>query len=163
MVSIRPFEPADHPALRRIITELQTHIASLDPLQKVRKPEDFDARRYVDVLLKTLDNESGILLVAKENGILLGFIAGSIPPQIEEDLLDHYPTKEGKIHELVVSEKRREKGIGRMLIEKLEEQFRIQGCEYVRVGCFVPNTGTHAFYEKCGYSDRYVEMLKQIS
>ena len=46
--------------------------------------------------------------------------------------------------------------------EKMEEEFRTQGCEGIRVGCFAPNTDTHAFYEKCGYVDRYIEMLKKL-
>lgn len=144
------------------MTELQSHFAPLDPLHRVRTASDFDAKAYIDQLLSMLQRESGSLFVAEENDALLGFVAGSIPEDAE-DLLDHYPAKEGKLHELVVFEAHREKGIGRLLMEKLEEQLRSQGCEYIRVGCFVPNTGARAFYEKCGYTDRYVEMLKKFS
>lgn len=161
MITIRSFTTADRLILIQLMTELQNYIAAIDPLQRNRAADDFDAQAYIDQLQSTLQRESGILFVAEENDALLGFIAGSIPEDAE-DMLDHYPAREGKIHELVVSEKHREKGIGRLLMEKLEEQFRGQGCEYIRVGCFAPNKGAHSFYEKYGYHERYIEMLKRL-
>ncbi|MDO8648691.1 MAG: GNAT family N-acetyltransferase [Candidatus Peregrinibacteria bacterium] len=162
MIAIRPYMADDHPVLVEFMIELQGHIASLDPLGRVRSSQDFDAEVYLEHLLSLLKSESGFLFIAEEYEALLGFIAGSIPKDAEEDLLDHYPVREGKIHELAVSESHREKGIGRLLMEKIEEQFRSQGCEYIRVGCFAPNTGAHAFYKKNGYDDRYTEMLKRL-
>lgn len=162
MITIRPYRAEDRPALLQLMDELQELIAAIDPLHRIKVSSDFNAGTYVDHLLAILTRDNGSLLVAEEDVALLGFIAGSVPEDTDEDLLDHYPAEEGKIHELVVSEKYREEGIGRLLIEKMEKFFRDQGCAYVRVGCFTPNKGTHAFYEKCDYSDRYVEMLKQL-
>lgn len=162
MIAIRQYRAEDRPAILPLMAELQEHIAKIDPLRRIKVSSDFDTEAYVDHLLSVLSRENGLLLIAEEAGILFGFIAGSVPVDTEEDLLDHYPAKEGKIHELVVSEKYREKGIGKLLMEKMEQSFRDQGCTYVRVGCFAPNMGTHAFYEKCDYIDRYIEMLKQL-
>lgn len=162
MITIRPDTTEDRPALLQRMTELQEHLASLDPLHRLKISDEFDAESYLDHLFADLERDNGSFFVAEENGSVLGFIAGSIPAEDSEDLLDHYPAKEGKILELVVSESHRGKGIGRMLVEKLEEELRSQGCIYVRVGCFAPNVDTHTFYEKSGYTDRYVEMLKQL-
>lgn len=160
--TVRPYRPSDHAPLLPLLTELQSHVASLDPLKRQRTDDDFDAERYLDHLLGTLDREEGALLVAEEDGKPLGFIAGSIPTETEEDQLDHYSVREGIIHELVVSETARGRNIGKQLIEELESHFKVKGCDSVRVGCLVPNGGAHAFYKKCGYADRYVEMLKKI-
>jgi ribosomal protein S18 acetylase RimI-like enzyme len=162
MITVRPDMAEDRPALLRLLTELQSHLASLDPQNRLQTADEFDAETYIDHLFSTLEQNNGSFFVAEEKGTVLGFIAGSIPKEDPEDLLDHYPAKEGKILELVVSESYREKGIGRLLMEKMEEELRRQGCEYIRVGCFAPNTGTHAFYKKCGYDDRYIEMLKRL-
>lgn len=162
MITIRPDTADDRPSLLLLMTELQEYLASLDSLHRLKTTEDFDAETYLDYLFADLERDNGSFFVADEDGSVLGFIAGSIPAEDPEDLLDHYPAREGKIHELVVSEGHREKGIGRLLMEKMEQQFRSQGCEYIRVGCFTPNTGAHRFYEKYGYADRYTEMLKKL-
>lgn len=47
-------------------------------------------------------------------------------------------------------------------MEAMEEYFREQECEFVRVSCFAPNTDAHRFYEKSGYEDRNIEMVKRL-
>lgn len=162
MISIRPYAADDQLALQQLMVELQEHLSAMDPLKRVRNIEDFDATQYIYSLLEKVRNDKGKIFVAEEQDILLGFIVGTIPNEDPDDSLDHYPAKEGNIIELVVSQKHRGQGTGRMLMEKAEEYFQEKDCEYIRVGCFAPNTGTHAFYEKCGYADRYIEMLKLL-
>src|SRR3989344_5299538 len=162
MIAIRQHTPEDRKALLQPMTELQGHVAALDSLHRLKTIEDFDAEAYVDHLLLQMEKEHGVILIAKEEDAVIGFVVGSIPPASENDNLDHYPAIEGKIDELVVSEKHRGKHVGLELIRELEQHFQKNGCEFIRVGCFAPNVGTHAFYEKCGYNDRYIEMLKKI-
>lgn len=162
MIDIHPYHSADQSALLQLMTELQGFIAPLDPLHRLKTTEDFNAEAYIDQLLRQTKEEHGIILIAKEEEVVIGFIAGTIPDTTDEDLLDHYPAIEGRVVELVVSEKYRGKNVGRILMDELEQYFRKNECEFVRVGCFAPNVGTHAFYEKCGYGDRYIEMLKKL-
>ncbi len=161
MLTVQTLSPADHPSIVLLMRELQEHLASIDPLKRIRSLPDFDAEAYVDHLLEQV-KEKGVVLLARDEDAVIGFIAGTIPSEDPDDKLDHYSSKEGKIIELVVSQKYRGQGAGRMLMEKIEEYFRDNGCEYIRVGCFAQNTGTHVFYEKCGYGDRYIEMLKKF-
>lgn len=162
MIDIHPYHSADQSALLQLMIELQGFISPLDPLHRLKTTEDFNAEAYIDHLLRQTKEEQGIILIAKEEDVVIGFVAGTIPNEDPDDALDHYPAKEGNIIELVVSQKHRGQGAGRMLMEKMEEYFMEKNCEYIRVGCFAQNTGTHAFYEKCGYSDRYIEMLKMF-
>lgn len=161
MMTVQIFSPAERPSIAQLMRELQGHLAAIDPLKRIRALSDFDVEAYIDHLLEHVQGK-GMILLAKDEDMVVGFIAGTIPEEDPDDTLDHYPAKEGKIVELVVSEKHRGGGIGRILMEKIEEYFREQNCEYIRVGCFAQNTGTHSFYEKCGYGDRYIEMLKKI-
>ena len=162
MIDIRPYHSEDRSAISQLMTELQGHVVALDPLHRLKTVEDFDAETYVDHLLLQMKEVHGIILIAKEEDEIIGFVVGSIPPASEGENLDHYAAIEGKIDELVVSEKHRGKHVGLELIRELEQHFQKNGCEFIRVGCFAPNVGTHAFYEKCGYNDRYIEMLKKI-
>jgi hypothetical protein len=47
-------------------------------------------------------------------------------------------------------------------MEKLENYFRVKGCDIVRVECFVPNVGAYAFYTKLQYHDRMIDMVKRL-
>ncbi len=162
MIDIHLYQPTDRSAILQLMTELQSHVAAIDPLHRLKTTEDFDEDAYVDHLLEQTKS-LGVIFIAKDEHAAAGFIAGVISDEDPDDTLDHYSAKEGKILELVVSKQHRGGGIGRELMEKMEEYFREKDCEYIRVGCFAPNTGTHAFYEKCGYADRYLEMLKLLS
>jgi len=162
MIDIRPHHSTDQSALLQLMAELQEHLSAMDPLKRIRNIEDFDGAKYIDHLLEKVRHDKGEIFVAEEQDKLLGFIAGTIPNEDPDDALDHYPAKEGNIIELVVSQKHRGQGAGRALMEKMETYFREKNCEYIRVGCFAPNTGTHVFYEKCSYTDRYTEMLKKL-
>lgn len=162
MISIHPFTPANRMSLISLMAELQEHLATIDPLKRIKTIPDFDAEAYINHLLEQMKGK-GVILIANDGNTVVGFIAGTIPGEDSEDALDHYPAKEGKIVELVVSQIHRGQGTGKLLMEKIEEYFRDNGCEYIRVGCFAQNTGTHAFYKKCGYGDRYIEMLKELS
>jgi ribosomal protein S18 acetylase RimI-like enzyme len=162
MISIRPYAANDQLALQQLMAELQNHLSDMDPLKRIRNIEDFDAAQYIDHLLDKVGNDKGKIFVAEEQDKLIGFIAGAIPNEDPDDALDHYPAKEGSIIELVISQEYHGQGTGRALMEKMEEYFREKNCEYIRVGCFAQNTNTHAFYEKRGYADRHVEMLKQL-
>ena len=162
MPTIRTYTPADYETILRLMNELQSYVASLDQLGKMRKISDFDAKKYVDHLLGKIQRDNGVIFVAEEQEKVAVFIAGTIPEETEADLQDHYPIREGKIIELVVTAQYRGKGVGQMLMEKIEEYFRAQECKFSRVGCFASNVSAHAFYKKCGYEDRYIEMLKKL-
>lgn len=161
MIIIHPYSPVCRSSLVELMCDLEGHLAAIDPLKRIRALPDFDAETYIDHLLEQVQDK-GMILLAKNEDMVVGFIAGAILEEDSDALLDHYPAKEGKIIELIVSQKHRGQGAGRMLIEKIEEYFKKNKCEYIRVGCFTPNIGSHAFYEKCGYGDRYVEMLKKL-
>ncbi len=159
---IRQYYPKDRLELESLMIGLQQYIADIDPLKRNRSSSDFDCTGYFDYLLSQIENENGSIFVAEDEGIPVGFVAGTVQPDSKSESLGHYPTKEGQVVELIVSEKQRGKQIGKALMEKVETYLKSVGCDSVRVGCFAPNRGAHAFYEKCGYSDRYIEMLKVL-
>jgi ribosomal protein S18 acetylase RimI-like enzyme len=49
-----------------------------------------------------------------------------------------------------------------MLMEKVEEYFRQEGCENSRVEVFEPNVGARQLYQKLGYRDRMIELIKKL-
>jgi len=48
-------------------------------------------------------------------------------------------------------------------MNEIEKHFQKENCDIVRIEVFEPNKKTHGFYEKHGYQDRAIEMVKKIS
>jgi len=162
MKNIRPYRQEDRKNLVRLIVQLQEHIAALDPYHRQKSGDDFDAEEYVEKTLKRVQEKHGAIFVAETDNEIAGCIIGCIPEPSDSDLLESYPVKEGSILELIVSEKSRGSGLGSELMKVMEEYFLKFGCKFSRVACFAPNVDAHIFYEKYGYGDRNIDMLKKL-
>jgi GNAT superfamily N-acetyltransferase len=110
---------------------------------------------YTNSLLTKIQKANGIIYVAKAGQDIVGCIAGVIEVQREEEVVGEFLSVTGRVLELVVKEKNRGQGDGLKLMEQIENYFRSKGCDIIRVECFVPNAGAHAFYTKLQYSDPY--------
>ena len=82
-------------------------------------------------------------------------------------IMNKYPNlqfilEDREITELVVSNNVRSKGIGNMLISKMEEYFKSLGCEYILVDVFAYNDNAIKFYDKNGYHSRMYTNIKKI-
>lgn len=160
MISIKQSTPKDKKTLVQLIEELQDYLAQMDPLKKLRRLPEF-GKKYIDNLLKKIQEKRGIIFIANVENIPIGFIAGVIEKQKKDNLLQCIPTKAGRILELIVSEKHRGKHVGSMLMRKLEKYFQQQNCDVIRVEVFAPNNKAHNFYKKLGYQDRVIDMIKK--
>lgn len=87
---------------------------------------------------------------------------GGIFPYDEYDYLDYKCPRRGEITELIVSKKIRSKGVGKELMDKMEEYFKSLGCEYVIVDVFAYNHNAENFYNKKGYHARMKTLIKKI-
>lgn len=161
MILIRQYKPKDQKALVGLIEELQDYLVKIDPLQRLRRLPEY-GEKYIKNLLKKVKANHGAIFIASLEDNLLGFIAGTVEKQNKDDLLEYVPTKEGRILELIVSEKQRGQNTGSLLMKKMEEYFKRQNCDVVRVEVFEPNDGAHNFYKKLGYGDRVVDLIKKI-
>lgn len=159
-VEIREYCNADQTALVACMKELQAYIASLDDLKRTRIPTDFDEERYVQKLLKKMSERNGMIYLADNGGKIAGCIAGIIPKDTEDNDLEGYPSKDGKILELYVHPGHRGQKIGLRLMQTMEQYFKTAGCIGCHVDCFAPNVDAHKFYLKVGYVDRLTTLLK---
>ncbi|MBU0766222.1 GNAT family N-acetyltransferase [Patescibacteria group bacterium] len=153
-------EEEDKEEIITLIEELQNHIASIDPLEKNKKMEDFDSNKYFKKLNDEVLQQNGIIIVAVEIDSIIGLAAGVINKS--EDALDHYPAIEGRTLELIVSDNHRRKGVGILLMQAMETYFQDNNCSYARVECFAPNQSAYDFYKKNGYDDRTIDLIKKI-
>ena len=66
---------------------------------------------------------------------------------------------------LAVLPQRQEKGIGKALLEGLEQETKRRGYEFIRLNSADHRLGAHAFYEKVGYTcdkmqKRFIKLIK---
>jgi GNAT superfamily N-acetyltransferase len=72
------------------------------------------------------------------------------------------PSKFGEVLEIVVKAGYRGRGVGTMLMNKLEEYFKENNCNISGVGVLFPNKNAHRLYSKLGYEDRSIYMTKDL-
>ncbi len=147
--------------VRDLLTELEEYIVSIDKdeLDQVH-PEYHEKMALVD--LDEINNNDGICYLAIENNKAIGLIMGTIPTYDEYDYLDYKCPKKGIITELIVTSKIRSKGVGQALMDKMEEYFKFNNCEYVLVDVFVYNENAINFYNKKGYHPRMYTDIKKL-
>ena len=110
-----------------------------------------------------LNDNLGKCYLAIDNSKVLGVIMGVLRSYDEYDYLDNKCPRCGVITELVVSKTAKGKGIGKLLISKMEEYFKSINCEYITVDVFAYNAKGIKFYEKEGYHTRGLIDIKNIS
>ena len=148
--------------IKDLLVELEEYIISIDKdnLDTIH-PEYREKMALID--LEEVNNNNGKCYLAIQDNKVIGFIMGCIPPYEEYDYLDYKCPKRGEITELIVTNKIRSKGVGNLLINKMEEYFKSQDCEYVIVDVFAYNNIGINFYNKKGYHPRMETMIKKIS
>lgn len=162
IISIKNYSIEDKELLIQFIEDLQDYLVQIDPLKRLRRLPLY-GQKYIADLLKKIKENNGAIFIARIESVPVGFIAGTIKIQDEENLLECIPTKAGRVQELIVSEKHRGKKIGSQLMQKIEEYFQQQNCTIVRVEVFEPNESAHNFYKKLEYRDRVIDMIKTFN
>lgn len=147
--------------IRALLTELEEYIVSIDKDKlDIVHPEYYEKMALVD--LAEVNENNGKCYLALENDQVLGLIMGTIPNYEKYDYLDYKCPKRGVITELIVTSKTRSKGIGKILIETMENYFKENNCEYVLVDVFAYNNPAINFYEKHGYHSRMYTNIKKL-
>ena len=147
--------------VKDLLTELEEYIVSIDKdnLDQVH-PEYHDKMANLD--LDEVYKYNGKCFLALQDNKVIGLIMGIIPPYDEYDYLDYKCSKRGRITELIVTKKIRSNGVGRLLMDKMENYFKSMECEYVMVDVFAYNENAINFYEKKGYHTRMYVDIKKI-
>jgi len=147
--------------VRDLLVELEEYIISIDKdnLDQIHK----DYRELMALRdLKEVKENNGKCFLAVIDDKVVGLVMGIIPEYGEYDYLDYKCPKRGVITELVVTKNIRSKGIGKELIEKIEDYFIEQNCEYVLLDVFAYNNRALEFYDRNGYHPRMILDVKKL-
>ncbi len=147
--------------VRDLLVELEEYILTIDKdhLDQLH-PEYREKMAILD--LEEVKNNNGKCYLAIENDIVIGLIMGCIFPFDPYDYLDYKCPKRGEITELIVSKKARKNGIGKELMDAMENYFKSVGCEYCMVDVFAYNDNAIHFYDKNDYHSRMYRKIKKL-
>jgi GNAT superfamily N-acetyltransferase len=161
-ITIRRYANGDKQNLTESIAQLQDFIAALDPLHRIRTKKHFNADAYVKRIFDSIHKNNGVILIAEDAHVFIGYVIGIIRLP-DESNLEGYPSVDGIIEELYITPEYRRKNVGIMLMEAIETYLWQNACSTIKVNCFAPNSNAHQFYAKLGYTDRQITLIKSYS
>ncbi|MNB95649.1 putative acetyltransferase [compost metagenome] len=138
MVVIKEIEMESLPELGNLYQELMNKPSDLNKLEKVFKVVKAD-NRY-------------ILLGAFVEGELLGSLMGIVCQDLVGDCKPFMV-----IENVVVSVRARRQGVGKKLMNAIEQAARERDCYYIILVSGEQRKEAHVFYESLGYRDEKVE------
>lgn len=146
--------------VKDLLVELQEYIAEIDR-EKYNILTDEYREKYFKKTIEEVNKYEGKIFLALENEQVIGLIVGLINNE-DEMTYDFKAPKRGRVTELVVAKDNRANGVGRQLLDKMEEYFKSVGCKGILIDVFSYNENAQKFYYKNGYFNRNIEVMKKI-
>lgn len=147
--------------IKDLLVELQNYLIDIDDWHtQVMLPEYREGNFQMD--LRKVNNQEGKIYLAIENELIIGLIMGVVEEKDEIDKLTNDCAKTGSVIELIVRKNIRGNGIGKILLDKIENYFKSINCKRVNIEVFGPNKKGLNFYEKNDYIIRDMIVSKRI-
>jgi len=161
MTTIRPAVSADAGGIALTLLESAEHHARLDAERYwVPAADAMPARYQYWGLHSPDDGPARLTLVAEQNGQIVGFVDAAL--QQSPDPM-HRPMTYCHVAEIAVRAPYQSQGIGRQLLEAVEDWGRRQGAAFASLEYHIANTRAGAFYErKMGYRTAAITAIKKL-
>lgn len=155
-MEIRRARAADLPAVSRLAAELVRLHHRYDPprFMLVEPVEE----GYQWFFAREIKRRAAVILVAEDDGAIVGYAYGTMEGRNWNDLLDAY----GKLNDLFVDPTARRHGAGRALVTAMFKELRDRGAPRVVLLSAWKNPEAHAFFEAMGFRRTMVEMTAEL-
>ena len=160
-MEITELKPKYASQAKTLLVELQKYIIKMDEFSLNIMGDDFE-EQYYKRLLSKIKRNNGKIYIAKSGEKVVGLIAGFIEKYSKADAIDYACPPKGVIAELIVTMQQQKNGVGQKLMDKMQQYFVEENCEYVSLEVFAYNQNARRFYEKNGFCERCVIMAKKI-
>ena len=147
--------------IKDLLVELQNYLIDIDNWHtQIMLPEYRE--KYFKMDIDKVKNQNGKIYLEVENNTVNGLIMGVVEEKDDIDKLTNDCAKTGSVIELIVKNNIRGNGIGKNLLEKLEEYFKSINCKRINIEVFGPNKKGLNFYEKNDYVVRDYIVSKKL-
>src|SRR5438045_6219518 len=124
-----------------------------DP-QRFLAPMDGTERGYGSFLVSRIDSHDACVFVAEEDGAVVGYVFGALEPMSWMELR----AEGGVIHDVLVADAARGKGVGTKLMQTAIGWLRDQGAHQIILMTAAKNATAHALFRRIGFRDTMMEM-----
>jgi GNAT superfamily N-acetyltransferase len=156
-VLIRPAGLPDLQALGELgISLMRLHYAFDD--RRFMEPNREDANGYAQFLRAQIQDDRSIVLVAEQQGRIVGYAYAAIEPLSWKDLRD----EAGYLHDLLVTDEGRRQGVGEGLLDAAIAWLREQGMPRVLLGTAAQNDTARRLFERRGFRATMIEMTLEL-
>lgn len=155
--TVRRATHADVPRIGRLGALLVEEHHNFDSLRflpgRPRTPADYGA-----FLATQLDNPDAILLVADDNGDVIGYAYGAV------EGYDYMALRgpAGLLHDIIVEPAYRHHGVGHLLLEAMLKELEARGVPRVVLTTAEKNTDAQRLFEWAGFRRTMIEMTREF-
>ena len=105
-----------------------------------------------------LEKEDTILLVAEDSEGVVGYVYARMEARSYNELLDAC----AKLHDILVADRARGRGIGEALVKETFARARAKGAPRVVLLTASQNEGARRLFERCGFRTTMLEMTAEL-
>lgn len=135
---------------------MQTHYAF--DQRRFLEPNQADAAGYARFLQSQLDDEAAVVLVAELRDAIVGYVYAAIEPLSWKDLRGEC----GYIHDLLVSDAARGRGVGEALLDAAIEWLRQRALPRIVLGTAAQNEPARRLFARRGFRPTMIEMTLEL-
>lgn len=146
MITIRKVKKEDSEVLEKLYTELEEDAVLYQPEHFVFSKKGQRSKQLEQIL----ESENQIMLVAEEDGNVIGFAHVTFVHAKEVSCLK--PQSNIYLQDLVVTKKLRSRGTGTLLLNAAKEYGKEKKADFFRTQVFPQNKDGMRFYERNGFS-----------
>ena len=154
---IRRATAADLPALARMGAHLMRVHYQFDRARFMRPESDAEGG-YAWFLGSQLDADDVLILVAERDATVVGYVYAGIEPRNWKELRE----RAGFVHDIVVEELHRARGIAEALMEAAFGWMRGRKVPRVLLWTAAPNDTARRLFERLGFRHTMTEMTKEL-
>ena len=147
--------------IKDLLVDLQNYLIDIDDWHTQILSNNY-RENYFKMDLELINKQDGKIFLAVENDKVIGLVLGVINPNDEVDKLTNDCAKIGNVLELIVKNSSRGHGIGKLLLNEIENYFRSINCKRINIEVFGPNKNALNFYLKNDYTIRDYIVSKKI-
>jgi len=157
-LNIRKATRKDVPALGRLGAELVRLHHQLDPRRFIPASPETE-RGYGSFLATQLDDEDAFVIVAEEQGSVIGYAYAGV------EGYDYMSLRgpAGVLHDIVVDPSHRGQGVGRTLLDAALEMLKARDVPRVVLSTAQQNVAAQRLFASAGFRATMIEMTKDKS
>ncbi len=153
---MREMTKEDLPEVAKLAGKLVRQHFAFDPKRflAIENPEAGYARYFAG----ELEDGEAVLVVAEDDGQVIGYAYGRLEPRNWNDLLDAC----GKLHDVYVDERARGRGAGESLVRDICDRLGKKGAPRIVLLTATQNEAAQRLFTRLGFRTTMLEMTREL-